>query len=370
MRQDLLSRVWAQPDKRPDLTPSEWETILGQARQSRLLGRLARHHADHNWLAAVPEQPRKYLEGALRLVDRQHHEVQWEVDCIRRALKHVQTPVVMLKGAAYFVAGLPPRLGRLFSDIDIMVDRERLPDVEGALFRAGWISEERDAYNDRYYREWMHEIPPMKHVQRGTVIDVHHTITPPTSRFKVDGAKLLDRIEAVDDGGSLFVLAPVDMVLHSAVHLFQEGEFDHGLRDLLDLNDLLLHFGKDPAFWSALLARAKELNLGEPLFHALHHTHRLFGTGTPPNLRDEFQTIQPNWMTRKLITALLSLALRPHHPSCDGPFSGFSRWLLYVRSHYLRMPWYLVIPHLTRKAYRRFFSDARSTVTVAAPTTH
>lgn len=357
MKPDLLAAVWAQPEQRPELTLLEWETILGQARQARLLGRLAQHHAAHNWLAAVPEQPRQYLEGALRLVDRQHHQVQWEVDCIRRALQHVQTPVVMLKGAAYFVAGLPPRHGRLFSDIDILVERERLPEVEGALFRAGWISEERDAYNERYYRQWMHEIPPMKHVQRGTVIDVHHTITPPTSRFKVDGAQLLERIEAVDDRGDLFVLAPVDMVLHSAVHLFQEGEFDHGLRDLLDLNDLLGHFSKKPEFWDALFARAKELGLGEPLFYVLHHTRRLFGTGVPEGLRHELQAIQPNWLTRRVMSALLNLALRPHHPSCDGSFSDVARGLLYVRSHHLRMPWYLIIPHLARKAWMRHFPD-------------
>jgi len=355
MKPGLLSQVWAQPDQQPKLTLSDWETILGQARQTSLLGRLARHYADRDWLAAVPEQPRQYLEGALRLVERQHHEVQWEVQRIRRALTHVDTPVVMLKGAAYFVAGLPPRHGRLFSDIDIMVNRERLPEVEGALFRSGWISEERDAYNQRYYREWMHEIPPMKHVQRGTVIDVHHTITPPTSRFRVDGARLLERITAVDDRAGLFILAPEDMVLHSAVHLFQEGEFRHGLRDLLDINDLLLHFSKDPGFWRTLFARAKELDLGEPLFHALHHVQRLFGTVTPPDLQRELQDIQPGWMTRRGMSVLLNHALQPLHPSCAEPFGDFARWLLYVRSHYLRMPWYLMVPHLTRKAFMRYF---------------
>lgn len=360
MKPGLLSQVWAQPDQQPKLTPSDWETILGQARQASLLGRLARHYADRDWLAAVPAHPRQYLEGALRLVERQHHEVQWEVHCIRRALTHIDTPVVMLKGAAYFVAGLPPRHGRLFSDIDIMVKRERLPEVEGALFRSGWISDERDAYNQRYYREWMHEIPPMKHVQRGTLIDVHHTITPPTSRFRVDGAQLLERITAVDDRADLFVLAPEDMVLHSAVHLFQEGEFSHGLRDLLDINDLLLHFGKDPKFWGALIARAKELGLGEPLFHALHHIYRLFAIEAPQGFRSEIRDIQPTWITRKVMSALLMMALQPHHPSCDGLFSDFSRWLLYVRSHYLRMPFYLVIPHLTRKACMRYFPEKKT----------
>ena len=189
MSADHLSSIWAQPDKKPVFTLLDWEVVLGQAMQARLNARLARHMAEHGWLSETPLEVRQYLEGGLRLSDRQQHEVQWEVDCIWRALRELGGPIVLLKGAAYLIAGLPSGRGRLFSDIDIMVHHEQLSDVEGALFRHGWIGEERDPYNDRYYREWMHEIPPMKHVRRNTVIDVHHTITPPTSRFKVDASK-------------------------------------------------------------------------------------------------------------------------------------------------------------------------------------
>jgi hypothetical protein len=361
MTGDLLSRIWANPAQPPDLSPWQWESLLGQARQAGLLGRLAQHHVDHGWLPAVPERPRRHLEGALRLVERLHHELRWEVECVRRALAHLACPVVLLKGAAYFVADLPPRRGRLFSDIDIMVERSRLPDVERGLFRAGWIVEERDAYNERYYRDWMHEIPPMRHVQRGTVIDVHHTITPPTSRFRVDGTKLLERIEAIGDTGSLFVLAPVDMVLHSAVHLFQEGDFHRGLRDLLDLNDLMFHFSRSAAFWPALFTRAADIGLGEPLFHALQHTFRLFGTRPPTGSTDAETAIRTGWVSRTTVSPLLGLALRPDHPSCNEPFSRLARWLLYARSHYLRMPPHLVVPHLLRKAYMRQFGKIERT---------
>jgi len=362
MKADLLSQVWAQPNERPDLTVSEWEAILGQARRSGLLGRLAQHHVDRDWLTLVAQGPRHYLEGALRQVDRQGFEVQWELDCIRRALESVGCRVVLLKGAAYFIADLPPRRGRLFADIDMMVERAHLPEVEGALLRAGYFSVERDAYNDRYYRKWMHEIPPLAHVQRSTVIDVHHTITPPTSRFKVDAAKLFNRIEPVGARGDFFILGPQDMVLHSAVHLFQEGEFAHGLRDLLDLNDLLLHFGRNPEFWPLLFARAAEIGLGEPLFHALHHVGRLFGTRAPPELIAAQESIRPAWANRTVMSALLALALRPDHPSCDVSFSKLARLLLYIRSHYLRMPPQLVIPHIVRKAYMQRFPKLVTTV--------
>lgn len=350
---DLLSPVWAHPLTRPSRSVREWESMLSQARQSSLQGRLARLYADHGWMEEVPEGARHHLEGAMCVVKRQRHDVTWEADCIRRALKNIDTPIVMLKGAAYVLADLPPAHGRIFSDVDIMVERRALSNVENALFAAGWLSEERDAYNIRYYREWMHELPPMRHIQRGTAIDVHHTITPPTSRFKVDGGALLKRIQPIPGQPGLYTLHPVDMVLHSAAHLFLEGEFARGLRDLLDLNDLIGHFSQRPDFWGELLDRADQLGLQVPLSHALHHLERLFSTAAPQHLLPRVKSLDRSVLSRRVMSALLAVALRPDHPHCDGPLTGTSRWLLYVRSHHLRMPAHLMIPHLVRKALMR-----------------
>lgn len=353
MTRDLLSPVWANPTVPPVLGVRDWESMLSQARQSSLQGRLAVLFADQGWLDEAPEGARRHLEGALGVVKRQRHDVTWEADCIRRALVKIDTPIVLLKGAAYLIANLPPARGRIFSDVDIMVERSTLSKVEGALFAAGWLCEERGAYNIRYYREWMHELPPMRHVQRGTAIDVHHTITPPTSRFKVDGSALLKRIQPIAGHSGLYTLHPVDMVLHSAAHLFLEGEFARGLRDLLDLNDLLGHFSQNPDFWDELLERAEQLGLQVPLSHALHHLQRLFSTTAPQHLSARVRSLDRSVLSRHVMSALLGIALRPDHPHCDGPFTGLSRWLLYVRSHHLRMPAHLVIPHLVRKALMR-----------------
>lgn len=351
---DLLSPVW-QATGDVAFSARDWEVVLGQARQSGLLGRLGMFFSDRGWMDAVPPGPRRHLESGLTLAFRQQHEVQWEVHRLSKALARAETPIVLLKGAAYLMAQLPCARGRLFADVDVLVLREQLPAAEAALFGAGWISDERDAYNQRYYRQWMHEIPPLRHVLRGTVIDMHHTISPPTSRFKVDARRLLERLVPLKSIEGVFVLSPVDMVLHSAVHLFQEGEFDHGLRDLLDLNDLLMHFETSPNFWEDLLARSDELGLQVPLFHALHHIQRLLGTTPPAHLQARVQMMGPNPMARAVMSWCLELALRPIHPSCDTPLTGLARWILYVRSHMLRMPLSLVIPHLLRKAWMRTF---------------
>jgi hypothetical protein len=363
MKDGLISAVW-QPACEPlALSPRDWENLLGQARQTQLLGRLAQHlWAQGRW-HDVPGPVRQYLEGMRRLLDRQHREVQWEVACIQRALRGFSGPVVLLKGAAYLMAGLPPAAGRIFSDIDILVAHEDLNTVESSLFRAGWIHEDMDAYKDRYYRTWMHEIAPLRHVQRGTVVDVHHTISPPTSRFRVAGRQLLERMVPVERLPGCYVLCPADMVLHSAVHLFQEGELNKGLRDLLDMHDLLLHFGRDAQFWPDLLTRAHALGLGEPLFHVLQHIERFFGPVCPVPLQHELARMAPAGPGRALTLALFKRALVPKHPSSELAFSGMAHWLLYVRSHYLRMPLNLVISHLARKALQRYFSSDQSAST-------
>lgn len=354
MSGDLLSGLWFRKSA-PTWSNRQWEDALGQARQGRLLGRMAAHFEDHGWMAQVPAGPGQYLRSALHAADRQRREVVWEIDRLEAALAGVDTPVVALKGAAYVLAGLPAARGRLFSDIDIMVARDRLDDAEHALFGAGWIPQKHDAYDDRYYREWMHELPPLRHVQRGTYVDMHHTIAPPTSRYRVDGQRLLERVRPLKADRRLCVLAPEDMVLHSAVHLMQEGEFGAGLRDLLDMRDLLLHFAQDPAFAATLLARAHELHLAEAMAQVLAQLRQLDGTALSGPALQVLQGLSPSGVRGALLKRALTRAVRPAHPSCDTAWTGLARSALYIRSHVVRMPLHLVVPHLVRKAWVRQF---------------
>jgi len=349
---DLLTPIWTAAVP-PALSPHEWERLLAQARRARLDGRLARWWSDHGGLAQVPEGPRAHLESALRRVRRLHDQTRWEADCVRRALQHLPTPIVFLKGAAYVLAGLPPARGRLFEDVDVLVAREQLRAVEMALFAAGWIARRLDPYDERYYRDLSHELPPLQHVERGTALDVHHAITPPTSRFAVAAAPLLALARPLPDAPRLAVLAPTDMVLHSAAHLMQDGEFGGGQRDVLDCADLIAHFALDPSFWPALVARARELHLGVALHDVVTQARRIGGLQVPAEAGEALRALAPHSLRNRIMQRLLGVALRPDHPDCDSTWSGSVRWLLYVRSHWLRMPWYQIVPHLARKAWMR-----------------
>lgn len=174
----FIARVLRCPDIVTGLTLADWDVLVRQARAAGLLGHLQARLEAEGLLSSVPERPQVHLQSTRILADRQRGSVQWEVDRVCVALSHLDIPVVLLKGAAYAVADLPPAPGRLFNDIDIMVPKTALADTESALLDAGWMTTHLDAYDQRYYRRWMHDLPPMQHIHQQTTLDIHHTILP------------------------------------------------------------------------------------------------------------------------------------------------------------------------------------------------
>ena len=336
------------------LTSLQWDLLIRQGRRSHLLARLAHRLQQNTLLDAVPRMARLHLLSALRMVDRQDVAMRWEVANIDKALAPIGVKVVLLKGAAYLLAGLPPAHGRSFSDVDILVPKQRLAEVESELKLHGWQGGDMDDYDQRYYRRWMHEIPPMRHIRRGTTIDVHHAILPETARVKVNTPALLDTLVPLPGFDHLYVLAPVDMVLHSATHLFHEGGLENGLRDLFDLDALLRHFGEQATFWPSLVPRAVELGLARPLHYALRYLAELLTTPIPPAVAEAaIAAGRPPAALSALMDFCYQRALQPLHASCDARATGLARLALYVRSHWLRMPFPLLAVHLTRKAFKR-----------------
>nr|WP_316639031.1 nucleotidyltransferase family protein [uncultured Roseateles sp.] len=352
-RQSLVAQALIAPESLTQLSALQWDLLVRQARRANLLAKLALLLDDCGRLAGVPSAARLHLQAALRIAERQQVALRWEVECIRRALADVPLPVILLKGAAYAMAGLPASRGRMFADVDVLVPRALIAKVESALTIHGWRGEDMDAYDQHYYRAWMHEIPPMRHMRRSTSIDVHHTILPEIARSRVNTAALFQGVTPIPGHPGVEILQPTDMLLHSAAHLFHEGELENGLRDLFDLDGLLRDFGRDAGFWAELVPRAKVLGLARPLYYALRYTSAMLNTPVPPGvLAASAVAGQPSRLQLALMDACYVRALQPMHGSCDRRGTWLARLALYVRSHWLRMPLHLLSYHLLRKALK------------------
>ncbi len=351
----LLLDAIKTPENLPTLPPADWELLLRVARRVRVLGRIESDLARGDLLGRIPPRAAKHLRAAGNVIAHRKTLVSWEVNRLLWALKGSDVPLILLKGTAYLLADLPPARGRIFADVDLLVPEERLGEIEARLLEVGWFRTQIDPYDDRYYRVWMHEIPPLRHQERGTEIDIHHRLLPKTSRLDSNPATLFAAARPLADP-RLRVLAPADMVLHALVHLFLEGDPDEGLRlrDLIDVHDLLGHFGQQPGFWDNLPPRARELGFERPLYYGLTHAQALFATPIPASVLQHLKDAAPIWPVRALMARLIDLALLPGHPDYPSRRAALARWLLYARAHWLRMPAGLLAKHLARKLWLRF----------------
>ncbi|MCC6479901.1 MAG: nucleotidyltransferase family protein [Sphingomonadaceae bacterium] len=351
------------------LNAQGWSALLSMARAEQLIGTLAARLISE----PLPPEIAEILAEARINADYQRRSALWEADCARRALAGYGGKVVLLKGTAYVAAGLKAGEGRHIGDLDILVARQDLPQVEAALLAAGWEWVKPDPYDDAYYRDHMHELPPLIHKERDRMIDVHHTVLPLTARRTPDAeAMLADAREILPETGrgtmgsmveggrglaqsgapppssafaiamadatspfrgGLRTLSPPDMVCHSAAHLFADGDLAGGLRNLWDIHCLLGGFASED-FWPQLRKRAALHQLSEPVARAVRLAHQLYGTQVPKDWLCWHR--QDRWYVARMTAR-------------DGwgrPTRAFIRLIFYIRSHWLRMPPLMLARHL------------------------
>ncbi len=354
--------TWLQAIREPKDTQqwslAEWERVVRLARRLRLLARLTDSLTKAGLIDFVPPQARRHLVSEERLSLWRTGALIWLLERVAGALQGVGYPLVLLKGGAYIGQDLPIAAGRLPSDVDILVPKAHIADAQSRLRDAGWMETALDEHDQRYYHEWSHEVPPMTHPLHGIELDLHHNIQPPVARMSVDADILLQRLKP-SKWPAWQVLDPIDQVLHSAVHLFQDSDLRDRLRDLVDLDGLVRHFNaRSPTFWVDLHARAIALGLTEPLALACHFCHAWLQTPIPDDALSAIVTDGPHSFKRFWLLPLLTQALTPTEPN-DTPSNtqGFVATLLLVRHHYGRMPLSLLVPHTWHKIWT---SDAQS----------
>jgi hypothetical protein len=351
---DLVQVALCAPPELSTLTLRDWDSLIRQARRAELLGRIHAILECAGRLDQVPPAPRAHLEAARNVARSSERSTRWEVHCVSRALSKLGTELVLLKGAAYIFAGLPLAQGRVQSDLDILVPKSHLKAVEQALLDHGWVSLKLEKYDQRFYRQWSHELPPLYHPQRGTVLDVHHNILPETGRLHPNPEKLLSA--AVPIPGTPYKrLNGPDMVLHASAHMFQDGDLQRGLREIADIHGLIQFFGTDARFWEELLQRAPGLDLHRPAFYAIRYSQRYLKTSIPSNVLQAIESWSPPAPALRLMDGLVMRSLAPKSASRFG--TGGSRWVLYARSHWLRMPPLLLASHLAHKSLRGLFGS-------------
>lgn len=316
----LLAEVMRDPTASARLDAEGWSSLFAVARAEQMIGSLAVRLAG----LPMPEAAQRIVRDAIASAEQGRVAALWEAEMARRVLRDI--PFVLLKGTAFVAAGLSAGRGRSIGDLDILVARHCLDEVEARLLAAGWEWVKPDPYDDAYYRRWMHELPPLIHRDRDRMIDVHHTIIPLTARITPDAQALLADSVPLKDG--LRVLSPNDILCHAAAHLFADGDLAGGMRNLWDVHCLVADYGVE-----GLTERANHHGLAGAMSRAIRLAQALYA---PPPLTGT----TGGWGDRLYLRRLTA------RDRWGRPTRKLTRLAFYIRSHWLRMPPAMLLRHL------------------------
>ena len=330
------------------MTLQDWDSTVVLARRSRLLGVVSYRVLGKDALVGkLPDKVVGHLVSAARFSKHRVQLLEQELAAVTASMPP-DIPTALLKGAAYCKQKLDMAQGRLPSDLDLMVERKDLPRAEATLKEAGWESGVQDDYDQRYYREWSHEIPPMRRPGSPVEIDLHHTITPVTGRLAPNENVLFSDLQPLNTT-RLKVLHPLDQVLHAVVHLFQDSELSGKLRDLVDIDGLIREHVVAANQWDTLFKRSRMHGFDRPLWYALRYCNRLFALDVPAN-----DMALPSALEIRAMDLMLPSILLPRLPGRPGGASTrLANLAGLVRYHWLRMPPALLAKHLFVKSVRR-----------------
>ncbi|MBV1901253.1 MAG: nucleotidyltransferase family protein, partial [Kordiimonadaceae bacterium] len=185
--------------------------LLEFADSHHVLGQMA-----EVWKDTATGKTRDVFDNGLLRANFDRNMLRYEMERVERAFVGTGIFPILVKGASYVAQGLDAGKGRRVSDIDILLHEDEIMQAEELLKAAGWAFDEAtdNTYDQNYYRTKMHELPPLRHKTRRTVIDVHFKLLPRTSRTKVQSDLFIDAAIPLK-GRKLRVFTAADRLLHS-----------------------------------------------------------------------------------------------------------------------------------------------------------
>jgi hypothetical protein len=349
-----IFKVFADPYLVKQYTLTQWQDIIRVLRGADLLASFYYLLYRSSLLDSVPQFALQHLQSAKIYADRQAHQVQIESELLDKLLSKVDIKPVFLKGAAYVLRGDVNHQGRIMSDIDILVKKSQLQTVEDTLQTNDWAEKELEDYDQQYYRKWAHELPPYRHVSRGTVLDIHFTLLPPITGKTIAEDDLFSEVKKTEK--DVLVLDQKLVVLHCIIHLFFNEDFTKSFRDVLDIHLLINELENNHGI-EDLIALSEKLGFTRELYYAFSLRDLIFKT----DCIKSYNIFRPNFFTNIFIRHILYRAVMPHHNLIFNRWNNAARIIMYLRGHLLKMPLRVLIPHLCVKTKRLIVTSVMGT---------
>jgi hypothetical protein len=341
---NFVERCLEEPTLLCSLDDIQWQDLFRILRYNDLVATLASTIAIYG-VPIESDYAQKHLISARTYSNRQSQQVINEAHNLTSLLDEIKIYPTFLKGAAYSIAKDKNAQGRLMSDVDILVTKAYLPDIEMKLKEHGWHEKEVSDYDDNYYRKWSHELPPYYHHESGTTLDIHHTLIPPITGKRVPIEHILDSAE-VHEG--LYILPLEWRLLHCIIHFFYNEDYDKPFRDFWDIKCLIdLAFNEKKL--ENVLEIAKQYGFKSELVYCLLLLELKYER---PYSRQLNGLLSINLKEKLFVRYVLSHCVVLRHRLTDTIQTKVCAFIMFIRGHLKKMPLKILIPHAGIKSYR------------------
>jgi hypothetical protein len=225
-------------------------------------------------LDGVPETLLAELRSDFDASVHRHLQSTWELSRLKATLDPTGVPWVVIKGPVAVELLYGGRGGRLYQDVDILVDPSGFREVLAALEASGlrqldrnWAVLRRDMRGEVHYGG-----------ATGLEIDLHwNLVNMYRGRMRISTRELLGRAAEVRLAGvDVSTLDPTDSLIHLCVHAAISG----GDR-ILWMKDIERAVAVRPPDWDDLVARARRWHVAAPAGLMLARSARFLGAGVP-----------------------------------------------------------------------------------------
>ena len=205
-----------------------------------------------------------------------------ELETLLRALGTLGAPVIVLKGAALADRVYRDRALRPMSDVDLLVGKERMLDVEDLLGRMGYAVEELKPGDKAWCYERHYHLVFCRQVNASFRMrcEIHWLLERPTRPFTIDTEGVWTRaLPASVANTDVLVLSPEDLLLQLCLHTCKH-RLVGGFRAFCDIAEVITHSGQN-IDWQLVLQRARQWQIDPFVYVPLHLVQRLLGADVP-----------------------------------------------------------------------------------------
>jgi len=216
-----------------------------------------------------------------------------ELDRVLSVLAQASIPCVLLKGPALGLTAYPQPRCRFYSDLDVLIQRERLEAARTVLEAIGFESSATFRHASFYRQHHFHDILRSK---AGLILELHWNLSRPTDYCQFDVGGVFDRSQIIrTSSGFIRVPSDLDQILHASCQALREG---YDLRRVIDAALLMRHLGADD---SAVTALANRQGMRSVLWLLLDLQHVLCGGQLPPVLE---RALRPPRLAHRCLNSL------------------------------------------------------------------